>query len=120
MVQLKLGISPDESSQDDQNEVKQKLVSAYKSNLDENLKAETLDAEIQLKDVSDHKKSDRWNTTWMQQFMILLRRGLKERQHESFEFLKIALVVAIALLCGLLWWQCVKNHIQDQVCQFHC
>ena len=51
----------------------------------------------------------------MQQFMILLRRGLKERRHESFEFLKIAQVVAITLLCGLLWWQCDKNRIQCQV-----
>ncbi|GJT58863.1 hypothetical protein Tco_1002396 [Tanacetum coccineum] len=40
------GISSDESSHDDQNAVKQKFVLAYKSNLDKNLKAETLDAEI--------------------------------------------------------------------------
>ncbi|PWA60640.1 ABC-2 type transporter family protein [Artemisia annua] len=114
LLDLANGIVSDNSSQVDKSAVKQQLVLAYKSNLDENLKAETLDAEIQLKDVSDHKKSDRWNTTWMQQFMILLRRGLKERRHESFEFLKIAQVVAIALLCGLLWWQCDKNRIQDQ------
>ncbi|GJZ07074.1 ABC transporter G family member 9-like protein [Tanacetum coccineum] len=114
LLDLANGISSDESSQVDKSAVKQNLVLAYKSNLDENLKAETLDAGTQLKDVSDHKKSDRWSTTWMQQFMILLRRGLKERRHESFEFLKIAQVVAIALLCGLLWWQCDKNRIQDQ------
>nr|GEX62650.1 ABC transporter G family member 9-like [Tanacetum cinerariifolium]GEX68704.1 ABC transporter G family member 9-like [Tanacetum cinerariifolium] len=114
LLDLANGISSDESSQDNQNAVKQKLVLAYKSNLDENLKAETLDAEIQLKDVSDHKKSDRWSTTWAQQFMILLRRGLKERRHESFEVLKIAQVTVIALLCGLLWWQSDTNHLQDQ------
>ncbi|GKE20616.1 ABC transporter G family member 9-like protein, partial [Tanacetum coccineum] len=114
LLDLANGISSDESSKVDKSEVKQNLVLAYKSNLDENLKAETLEAETQLKDVSDHKKSDRWSTTWMQQFMILLRRGLKERRHESFEFLKIAQVVAITLLCGLLWWQCDKNRIQDQ------
>ncbi|GKB73555.1 ABC transporter G family member 9-like protein [Tanacetum coccineum] len=90
LLDLANGISSGESSQDDQNAVKQKL------------------------DVSDHKKSDRWSTTWVQQFMILLRRGLKERRHKSFEVLKIAQVTVIALLCGLLWWQSDKNHIQDQ------
>ncbi|GKB78451.1 ABC transporter G family member 9-like protein, partial [Tanacetum coccineum] len=50
LLDLANGISSGESSQDDQNAVKQKLVLAYKSNLDENLKAETLDAKIQLKD----------------------------------------------------------------------
>ncbi|GJR98228.1 ABC transporter G family member 9-like protein [Tanacetum coccineum] len=114
LLDLANGISSDKSSQDNQNAVKQKLVLAYKSNLDENLKAETLDTEIQLKDVSDHKNSDRWSTTWVQQFMILLRRGLKERRHESFEVLKIAQVTIIALLCGLLWWQSDTNHLQDQ------
>ncbi|GJZ54676.1 nicotinate-nucleotide pyrophosphorylase [carboxylating], chloroplastic [Tanacetum coccineum] len=38
------GISSNESSQDNQNGVKQKLVLAYKSNLDENIKVERLDA----------------------------------------------------------------------------
>lgn len=38
-----------------------------------------------------------------------------ERKDEYFEVLKIAQVVAITLLCGLLWWQCDKNRIQCQV-----
>ncbi|GJV78433.1 hypothetical protein Tco_1510017 [Tanacetum coccineum] len=114
LLDLANGISSDESSQDDQNAVKQKFVLAYKSNLDENLKAETLDVEIQLNDVSDHKNSDQWSTTWVQQLMILLRKGLKERRHKSFIVLNIAQVIVITLFCDLLWWQLDTNHIQDQ------
>ncbi|GJU23941.1 hypothetical protein Tco_1157283 [Tanacetum coccineum] len=84
LLDLANGISSDESSQDDQNAVKQKFVLAYKSNLDKNLKAETLDAKIQLKDVFYHKNFDQSSMNWVQQLMILLRRGLKERRHKSF------------------------------------
>ncbi|XP_071702278.1 ABC transporter G family member 9-like [Rutidosis leptorrhynchoides] len=114
LLDLANGISSDDSSQEDQNEVKEKLVTAYKSNLAENLKAEMLEVEEHFNDVSDQKKSDRWSTSWLQQFSILLRRGLKERRHESFDVLKIAQVVIISLLCGLLWWQSDTAHIQDQ------
>ncbi|KAI3737477.1 hypothetical protein L2E82_27481 [Cichorium intybus] len=114
LLDLANGISSDDSSQMDQNEVKQKLVLAYKSNLAENLEAERLEVDDQLSDVSDYKKSERWSTTWWQQFMVLLRRGLKERRHESFDALKIGQVVIIAFLCGLLWWQSDVAHLQDQ------
>ncbi|GJS44224.1 hypothetical protein Tco_0569267 [Tanacetum coccineum] len=83
LLDLANGILSYESSQDDHNAVKQKFVLAYKSNLDENLKAETLDAKIQLKDVFYHKNSDQSSMNWVQQLMILLRRGLKERRHKS-------------------------------------
>ncbi|KAI3512757.1 hypothetical protein L1887_20076 [Cichorium endivia] len=114
LLDLANGISSDDSSQVDQNEVKQKLVLAYKSNLAENLEAGRLEVDDQLSDVSDYKKSERWSTTWWQQFMVLLRRGLKERRHESFDALKIGQVVIIAFLCGLLWWQSDVAHLQDQ------
>ncbi|XP_023735837.3 ABC transporter G family member 9 [Lactuca sativa] len=114
LLDLANGISSDDSSQEDQNTVKQKLVSAYKSNLAENLEAETLEADDHQDDSSDYKKSERWSTTWWQQFVVLFRRGLKERRHESFDSLKIAQVLIIASLCGLLWWQSDVAHLQDQ------
>ncbi|XP_071711266.1 ABC transporter G family member 9-like [Rutidosis leptorrhynchoides] len=114
LLDLANGISSDDSSEDDQNEVKQNLVSAYKSNLAENLKAETLEVEERINDVSEHNKSERWSTTWLQQFTILLRRGLKERRHESFDVLQISEVVIIAFVSGLLWWQSDTAHLQDQ------
>ncbi|XP_024977235.1 ABC transporter G family member 9-like [Cynara cardunculus var. scolymus] len=113
LLDLANGISSDDSSHEDQNAIKQRLVSAYKSNLA--MKAEALDADDHhLNYVSDYKMSERWNTTWFQQFMVLLRRGLKERRHESFGFLKISQVFVIAILCGLLWWHSDTAHLQDQ------
>nr|XP_043608408.1 ABC transporter G family member 9-like [Erigeron canadensis] len=114
LLDLANGISSDDSTQEDQNEVKQKLVLAYKSNLDENLIAELQEVEEHLNDVPDQKKAERWSTTWVQQFTVLLKRDVKERRHESFDVLKIAQVLVIAFLCGLLWWQSDTSHIQDQ------
>lgn len=110
-----LGISPDNSSYGDQNGVKQKLVLAYKSNLDEKLKAEVVEFNDDENDVLDNKKHEQWSTTWLQQVMVLLKRGVKERKHEFFSTLKIGQVIAVSFLCGLLWWQSDKAHLQDQV-----
>ncbi|KAI3686273.1 hypothetical protein L1987_79947 [Smallanthus sonchifolius] len=114
LLDLANGISSDDSSQDDQSAVKRKLVLAYKSNLYDRLKGETLEYDDKVNDVLDLKKSERWTTTWFQQFTILLRRDLKERRHEAFDALKIAQVVIISFLCGLLWWQSNAAYIQDQ------
>ncbi|KAJ9568124.1 hypothetical protein OSB04_004090 [Centaurea solstitialis] len=112
LLDLANGISSDDSNHEDQNAVKQRLVSAYKSNL--GTKVEALEVHDHLNDVSNDKESDRWTTTWLQQFTVLLRRGLKERRHESFDVLKISQVFVIAFLCGLLWWQSDISHLQDQ------
>ncbi|KAK9092666.1 hypothetical protein Syun_027577 [Stephania yunnanensis] len=72
---------------DDQVMVKQALALAYKNNLDENLKEEMQEKKNTL---SEHNLKDKefgsWSTTWLQQFSVLLKRGLKERRHESFSF----------------------------------
>ncbi|KAL7598532.1 hypothetical protein Lser_V15G21112 [Lactuca serriola] len=114
LLDLANGISPDNSSYGDQNAVKQKLVLAYKSNLDEKLKAEVVEFNDDENDVLDNKKHERWSTTWLQQVMVLLKRGVKERKHEFFSTLKIGQVIAVSFLCGLLWWQSDKAHLQDQ------
>ncbi|KAF5806827.1 putative AAA+ ATPase domain, pigment precursor permease/Protein ATP-binding cassette sub-family G [Helianthus annuus] len=111
---VKSGISPDDSNPEDQAAVKRKLVSAYKLKLDDNLKAETQGFEEQVDDAFDLKKSEPWSTTLLQQFTILLRRDLKERRHENFDGLKIAQIVIISILCGLLWWRSDTAHLQDQ------
>ena len=49
------------------------------------------------------------------QFSVLLKRGLKERSHESFSGLRIFMVMSVSLLSGLLWWHSRVAHIQDQV-----
>ncbi|MFS7940528.1 putative ABC transporter, AAA+ ATPase domain, ABC-2 type transporter [Helianthus anomalus] len=114
LLDLANGISPDDSNREDQATVKRKLVSAYKLKLDDNLKAETQGFEEQVDDAFDLKKSEPWSTTLLQQFTILLRRDLKERRHENFDGLKIAQIVIISILCGLLWWRSDTAHLQDQ------
>lgn len=99
--------------------IKQNLVSAFKANKAENLKVEMeqpFDGHIQ--NVSEDKQFARWSTSWWQQFTVLLRRGVKERKHESFSALKIGQVLVVALLTGLLWWKSDLSHLQDQVIFF--
>lgn len=102
---------------EEQSVVKQALISAYKTNLAQKSKAELLEAESLAPphDRAENKQFARWSTTWWQQFTVLLRRGVKERQYESFSGLKIAQVLVVAFLAGLLWWQSNIAHIQDQV-----
>lgn len=41
--------------------------------------------------------------TWWEQFLILLRRGLKERRHEYFSCIRVTQVISTAIIIGLLW-----------------
>ncbi|KAK6132757.1 hypothetical protein DH2020_033485 [Rehmannia glutinosa] len=101
-------------SHEDQAAIKQALVSAYKAHLSESVKSELAnDNELQVS--TDDKRLKRWSNTWWDQFSVLFRRGIKERKHESFSTLKIAQVLVVAILSGLLWWQSDISHLQDQV-----
>lgn len=46
-----------------------------------------------------------WGASWSEQYSILFTRGLKERQHEYFSWLRITQVLVTAVILGLLWWQ---------------
>lgn len=46
-----------------------------------------------------------WGASWRQQYLILFKRGLKERQHDYFSWLRITQVLVTAVILGLLWWQ---------------
>lgn len=61
------------------------------------------------------KGSEKWPTSWSQQFTVLLRRDIKERRHESFSALRVAQVFVVALISGLLWYKSDISHLQDQV-----
>ncbi|CAK7327579.1 unnamed protein product [Dovyalis caffra] len=95
--------------------VKQNLVSAYKSKLANKLKSEVQGIDDQPQDGLNDKQVSRWATTWWQQFSVLLRRGVKQRKYDSFSGLKIAQILVVALLSGLLWWQSDVSHVQDQM-----
>ncbi|XP_078442909.1 ABC transporter G family member 9-like, partial [Wolffia australiana] len=59
------------------------------------------------------EEEEEWATGWWVQFVVLLRRGMKERSHESLSLLRVSQVAASALLAGLLWWRS-SGHLQDQ------
>ncbi|KAF6168999.1 hypothetical protein GIB67_038496 [Kingdonia uniflora] len=108
------------SGQDDQNCIKQTLISSYKKNLHEVIKAE-IRQNYQTPNSFAPKTSSRgstekqWMSSWSEQFTVLLKRGLKERKHESYSGLRIFQVMSVSILAGLLWWHSNPSHIQDQV-----
>ncbi|XP_076939687.1 ABC transporter G family member 9-like [Bidens hawaiensis] len=114
LLDLANGISSEDSSFSDQFDLRQKLALAYNTNLAENLKAEVLEVDDHVNNILEDIKDERWTTTWSQQVVILFRRGVKERRHNFFSPLKIGQVIAIAFLCGFLWWQCDSSHLHDQ------
>lgn len=95
--------------------VKEALISAYDHNLRNKLKEDLKKINSQRQESSDDKKIGRWSTTWWQQFTVLLRRGVKERRHETFSGLKSFQVLVSSVITGLLWWQSDIAHLQDQV-----
>lgn len=60
----------------------------------------------------------KWGASWWQQYSILFRRGIKERKHEYFSWLRVTQVLATAVILGLLWWQSdstTEKGLEDQV-----
>lgn len=89
-------------------------MSAYKSHLNDQVLQELREIDHQIDEKESSGGKSQWNTTWWQQFTILLKRSLKERKHVSFSGQKIGQVMAMAFLSGILWWQS-GGHAQDQV-----
>ncbi|XAR64816.1 hypothetical protein NMG60_11008668 [Bertholletia excelsa] len=83
------------------------LVEAYETRVAEDEKKKlmvpiAIDEELKSK-VYNAKRE--WGASWWEQFSILFRRGLKERRHDYFSWLRITQVLATAAILGLLWWQ---------------
>ncbi|CAK8571265.1 unnamed protein product [Lathyrus sativus] len=95
------------------------LVEAYESQVAETEKKKTvvslpLDEALKAKASSPKRQ---WGASWDEQFSILFWRGIKERRHDYFSWLRITQVLSTAIILGLLWWQSdVKNpkDLQDQ------
>ncbi|CAJ1932208.1 unnamed protein product [Sphenostylis stenocarpa] len=103
---------------EDQASVKQFLVSSYKKNVYPLLKQEIQQNHREqtfLAPGTLRSSDNQWTTSWWEQFMVLLQRGLKERRHESFSHLRIFQVFSVSILSGLLWWHSDSSHVQDQV-----
>ncbi|XVF42970.1 hypothetical protein PTKIN_Ptkin02bG0002700 [Pterospermum kingtungense] len=105
---------------DDQNSTKQCLISFYKKNIFPVLKADvnqdSQDSSFPSLMSSKSSLSEvQWNSSWWEQFKVLMRRGLEERKHESYSGLRIFQVMSVSVLSGLLWLHSDTSHIQDQV-----
>ncbi|WOG98235.1 hypothetical protein DCAR_0417576 [Daucus carota subsp. sativus] len=83
------------------------LVEAYETQAAENENMRlmipiTIDEESRSRVYSEKRE---WGASWTKQFCILFWRGLKERQHDYFSWLKLGQIVITAIIVGLLWWQ---------------
>ncbi|KAK4272648.1 hypothetical protein QN277_021171 [Acacia crassicarpa] len=95
------------------------LVEAYETRVAEIEKKKLmdpipLDEEVKTK-VSSPKRQ--WGATWSEQYSILFWRGIKERRHDYFSWLRITQVLSTAIILGLLWWQSdatTPKGLQDQ------
>lgn len=87
------------------------LVEAYETRVAENEKKKLMDPipiDDEIKNKVNSKKRE-WGASWCEQYSILFCRGLKERKHDYFSWLRITQVLATATILGLLWWQSGVN-----------
>ncbi|KAF5937867.1 hypothetical protein HYC85_025373 [Camellia sinensis] len=92
------------------------LVEAYETRAADNEKKKLMiptpiDEELKSKVYTSKRE---WGASWWKQFSILFCRGLKERRHDYFSWLRITQVLAIAVILGLLWWQSDGNSPPNQ------
>ncbi|KAL9245486.1 hypothetical protein vseg_019132 [Gypsophila vaccaria] len=108
--------------------VKQTLISAYNNVLAPTVKAQCLDNTNTNTNTNASKdtfirsqiRSPRQQlrtslAIWLNQFSILFQRSLKERKHESFNYLRVSQVLAAALLAGTMWWHSDFGDVQDRL-----
>nr|GEY24634.1 ABC transporter G family member 21 [Tanacetum cinerariifolium] len=106
--------------QGDENSIKHFLISSYKRKLQPLVKNDihqnVQDSIQAIQGTSPSRRCDKqWTTSWWMQFEVLLKRGLRERRHESYSRLRIFQVMSVSVLSGLLWWHSDLSHLQDQV-----
>lgn len=95
------------------------LVEAYETRVAEEEKKKLmvpLQIDEKIKSQVCLKKRE-WGASWFEQYSILFWRGLKERRHDYFSWLRITQVLATAVILGMLWWQSGSNNpkeLQDQ------
>lgn len=85
----------------------QYLVEAYETRVADREKKNLmvplpLDEEIKSKVANQSRE---WGASWWEQYCILSLRGIKERRHDYFSWLRITQVLSTAVILGLLWWQ---------------
>lgn len=80
---------------------------AYATNVAEEMKRKyairtTVEREMKS---NIHCVKREWGARWREQYSILFWRGIKERKHDYFSWLRITQIIATAIILGLLWWR---------------
>jgi hypothetical protein len=101
-------------SESEHKEVRGKLAAAYERHVAPAVKLDICARDPTASPGAAASRRSEWTTGWWTQFLVLLRRGLKERRHESFNKLRIFQVLSVASLAGLLWWRTPASHLQDR------
>ncbi|KAM0951087.1 putative ABC transporter, AAA+ ATPase domain, ABC-2 type transporter [Dioscorea sansibarensis] len=101
-------------------DVKEELVSGYNVHLKEKIKEEIREKSEgkRLEEKKGMKSNQKWNTSWWDQFTVLIRRDLKERRHEAFSSFTVSQVLITSFICGALWWK--SKSLQDQTGLLFC
>lgn len=92
------------------------LVEAYETRVADKEKKNlmvplSLDEEIKSKVTNPSRE---WGASWWEQYSILFVRGIKERRHDYFSWLRITQVLSTAVILGLLWWQSDGGSLKDR------
>ncbi|XP_027355275.1 ABC transporter G family member 9-like [Abrus precatorius] len=93
------------------------LISSYKNYFNAKLKPvlyEVPDYDISQGEFEDSGFGE-WPNSWSQQFLVLLKRNVKERKYESFSGMRICQILVAALISGLLWYKSDISHLRDQI-----
>ncbi|KAJ0714661.1 putative ABC transporter, AAA+ ATPase domain, ABC-2 type transporter [Helianthus annuus] len=103
----KLHIGSSRSGKPSSTAVHEYLVEACATNLADEIKrklAIRTSSEREMK-ANIHSVKREWGASWTEQFTILFWRGIKERRHDYFSWLRIMQIIATAVILGLLWWR---------------
>ncbi|KAL3688826.1 hypothetical protein R1sor_015135 [Riccia sorocarpa] len=60
-------------------------------------------------------EKSKWPTSWWEQSSVLIIRRIKERRPEALPGPRVCQILALSILCGLLWWQSSPKDFRDQV-----
>ncbi|XP_074351255.1 ABC transporter G family member 22-like isoform X2 [Apium graveolens] len=91
------------------------LVESYETRVAENEKKRLLVPIPVAEEIKSkvHSAKREWGASWRKQFSILFWRGLKERRHDYFSWLRVTQVIMTAVILGLLWWQSGGHNATD-------
>ncbi|KAL2503476.1 ABC transporter G family member 25 [Abeliophyllum distichum] len=116
LLDLANGVCQNEKEKPD---VRQTLLSSYNNLLAPKVKQECMDAPIMApKEIINGNHTIQYCSNfciWFNQFNILLQRNLKERKHETFNYLRVFQVIVASLLAGFMWWHSDYHDIQDNL-----